>query len=34
MDNPVFKLEGVVQERNEEELQDFEGPLDLSLIHI
>ncbi len=31
MDNPVFKLEGVVQERNEEELQDFEGPLDLIL---
>lgn len=31
MDNPIFKLEGVVQERNEEELQDFEGPLDLIL---
>lgn len=31
MDNPIFKLESVVQERNEEELQDFEGPLDLIL---
>ena len=31
MDNPIFKLEGVLQERNEEELQDFEGPLDLIL---
>ena len=31
MDNPIFKLEGVVQERNEEALQDFEGPLDLIL---
>ena len=31
MDNPIFKIEGVVQERNEEELQDFEGPLDLIL---
>ena len=31
MDNPIFKLEGVVQERSAEELQDFEGPLDLIL---
>ena len=31
MDNPIFKLESVVQERNEERLQDFEGPLDLIL---
>ncbi len=31
MDNPIFKLEGVVQERNAEALQDFEGPLDLIL---
>ncbi len=31
MDNPIFKLENVVQERTEEELQDFEGPLDLIL---
>ena len=31
MDNPIFKLESVVQERNEETLQDFEGPLDLIL---
>ncbi len=31
MDNPIFKLEGVVQEHNEEALQDFEGPLDLIL---
>lgn len=31
MDNPIFKLEGVVQERSEESLQDFEGPLDLIL---
>lgn len=31
MDNPIFKLESVVQEHNEEELQDFEGPLDLIL---
>ncbi|MBE6908367.1 MAG: segregation/condensation protein A [Ruminococcaceae bacterium] len=31
MDNPIFKLESVVQERNEEALQDFEGPLDLIL---
>ena len=25
MDNPVFKLEGVVHERSAETLQDFEG---------
>lgn len=31
MDNPVFKLEGVVHERSAEALQDFEGPLDLIL---
>ena len=31
MDNPIFNLESVVQERNEESLQDFEGPLDLIL---
>lgn len=31
MDNPIFKLESVVQEKNEESLQDFEGPLDLIL---
>ncbi len=31
MDNPIFKLDSVVQERNEETLQDFEGPLDLIL---
>ena len=31
MDNPIFKLESVVQERNKEQLQDFEGPLDLIL---
>ncbi len=31
MDNPIFKLESVVQERNGETLQDFEGPLDLIL---
>ncbi len=31
MDNPIFKLESVVQERSEETLQDFEGPLDLIL---
>ena len=29
MDNPIFKLEGVVHERSAETLQDFEGPLDL-----
>ena len=31
MDDPIFKLEGVVQERSEEARQDFEGPLDLIL---
>jgi segregation and condensation protein A len=31
MDNPIFKIESVVQERNDETLQDFEGPLDLIL---
>lgn len=31
MDNPVFKLEKVVRSREEEEMQDFEGPLDLIL---
>ncbi len=31
MDNPIFKLESVVQDRNGETLQDFEGPLDLIL---
>lgn len=31
MDNPIFKLESVVQDRGEEALQDFEGPLDLIL---
>ena len=31
MDNPIFKLESVVQERAAEDLQDFEGPLDLIL---
>ena len=31
MDNPIFKLTGVVQERSAEALQDFEGPLDLIL---
>ena len=31
MDNPIFKLEGVVHERSAETLQDFEGPLDLIL---
>ena len=30
MENPVFKLEKVVHDRSEE-LQDFEGPLDLIL---
>ena len=30
MDSPVFKLEKVVHSRTEE-LQDFEGPLDLIL---
>ena len=31
MDNPIFKLEGVVHKRSAETLQDFEGPLDLIL---
>ena len=31
LDSPVFKLEGVVHTRQAEELQDFEGPLDLIL---
>ena len=31
MDNPIFKLEKVVQGRENEALQDFEGPLDLIL---
>ena len=31
MDNPIFKLEKVVQTRDQETLQDFEGPLDLIL---
>lgn len=31
MENPVFKLEKVVRTRSEEEMQDFEGPLDLIL---
>ena len=30
MENPVFKLEKVVRSK-EEEMQDFEGPLDLIL---
>ena len=29
MDNPIFKLEKVVQGKGDETLQDFEGPLDL-----
>ena len=29
MDNPIFKLEKVVQEKGNDALQDFEGPLDL-----
>ena len=28
MDNPIFKLEKVVQPKNGESLEDFEGPLD------
>ena len=32
MDNPIFKLEGVVHERSAETLQDFEGPLSLILM--
>ena len=31
MDNPIFKLEKVVHDRAQEEMQDFEGPLDLIL---
>ena len=31
MDNPIFKLESVVQDRGDEALRDFEGPLDLIL---
>ena len=31
MEHPIFKLEGVVHERSEQTLQDFEGPLDLIL---
>jgi len=31
LENPVFKLEKVVRSRAEEEMQDFEGPLDLIL---
>lgn len=31
MENPVFKLQKVVRSRVEEEMQDFEGPLDLIL---
>lgn len=31
LDNPIFKLEKVVHTRAEEEMQDFEGPLDLIL---
>ena len=31
MDNPIFKLEKVVQGKGDEALQDFEGPLDLIL---
>ena len=31
MDNPIFKLEKVVQGKGDETLQDFEGPLDLIL---
>ena len=31
MDNPIFKLEKVVQEKGNDTLQDFEGPLDLIL---
>ena len=31
MDNPIFKLESVVHERSAEDLQDYEGPLDLIL---
>lgn len=31
MDSPVFKLEKVVRAKSQEEMQDFEGPLDLIL---
>ena len=31
LDNPIYKLEKVVHSRAEEDLQDFEGPLDLIL---
>ncbi|MBE6989468.1 MAG: chromosome segregation protein ScpA [Ruminococcaceae bacterium] len=31
MDNPIFKLEKVVQGKGDDALQDFEGPLDLIL---
>lgn len=31
MDDPIYKLEGVVHERSADALQDFEGPLDLIL---
>ena len=31
MDNPIFKLEKVVQSKVAEPLEDFEGPLDLIL---
>ena len=31
LENPVFKLEKVVRSKAEEEMQDFEGPLDLIL---
>lgn len=31
MDSPVFKLEKVVRDKTQEEMQDFEGPLDLIL---
>ena len=31
LDSPVFKLEGVIHTRQAEELEDFEGPLDLIL---
>ena len=31
LDNPIFKLEKVVQTRTNEVMEDFEGPLDLIL---
>lgn len=31
LENPIFKLEKVVHDRSQEEMQDFEGPLDLIL---